>query len=157
MAQLDYTVNTDEQEQSFDAVPAGEYLAVIEESDYVPTKDGTGKILKLTYQIIDGKMKGRKLFENLNLENKNEQASQIARRSLNSIGMAVGVDIIKNSDQLHNKPMKIDVTVKDSAEYGKQNIIKKHLPVSGNPQETNVQESSPSTSAPVPPWNQDKK
>jgi hypothetical protein len=131
MAELGYTVDENDLQQTFDPVPAGEYLAVIEDSDYVETKSGTGRMLKLKLQIIDGPMKGRKLFDQLNLENVNKQAEQIARQTLNSIGVAVNVLQIKDSAQLHNIPMRVDVRIKESEEYGKQNSIKKYLPASG--------------------------
>ena len=131
MAELNYQINPDEVESSFDPVPAGEYIAIIESSDYVDNKQNTGKILKLTYQIIDGQMKGRKIFNNLNLENKSQQAAEIARKSLNSIGLATGVAVIKDSSQLHNIPMKIDVGVKEDEVYGLQNRIKKHSRIGG--------------------------
>lgn len=133
MAELNYESNHQDGEQSFDVLPAGEYSAIIEASDYVDNKQGTGRILKLTYQIIDGpgECKGRKIFENLNLENASDQAAQIAKRSLNSICAACGIAFLKDSEELHNIPMIIDVRVKDSAEYGKQNRIAKHSPMDG--------------------------
>lgn len=149
MAELNYKVNPEEQESSFDAIPAGEYLAVIESSDYIDNKAGTGKILKLVYQIIDGPFKGSKVFENLNLENASTQAEQIARKSLNSIGVAVGVPHIRDSAELHNIPLKIDVTIKDSADYGKQNRIKKHIGLKESTKPVQTQ-AEPTTSN-VPP------
>ena len=132
MAELNYAIDhEDANENQFDPIPAGEYIAIIEDSDYVENKKGTGMMLKLTYQIIDGPMKGKKLFENLNLEHPNVQAVQIARRTLNAIGIACGVSHVADSAQLHNIPMKLDVRMKDSEEYGMQNIIRKHLPASG--------------------------
>jgi hypothetical protein len=126
MSELNYTVNAEELEKDFEPVPAAEYIAVIEDSDYVDNKNNTGKNLKLTYQIIEGRMKGRKIFNNLNLENPSQQAAQIARRTLNSIGVAVGLINIKDSTQLHDTPMRIKVTVKDDPIYGKRNQITKH-------------------------------
>lgn len=139
MAQLGYTADPNQPEESFDIVPAGEYTTIIEASDYTPNKQGTGMILKLTYQIIDGEFKGRKIFENLNLQNENAQAAQIAQRALNSICLAVGVQHVQDSAQLHGIPLIIDVSVKEDPTYGKQNRIKKHLPASG-------QTSAPATS-----------
>lgn len=139
MAQLGYTADPNQPEESFEIVPAGEYTTIIEASDYTPNKQGTGMILKLTYQIIDGEFKGRKIFENLNLQNENAQATQIAQRALNSICLAVGVQHVQDSAQLHGIPLIIDVSVKEDAIYGKQNKIKKHIPVSG-------QSSAPATS-----------
>ena len=139
MAQLGYTADPNQPEESFDIVPAGEYTTIIEASDYTPNKQGTGMILKLTYQIIDGEFKGRKIFENLNLQNENAQAAQIAQRALNSICLAVGVQHVQDSGQLHGIPLILDVSVKEDPTYGKQNRIKKHIPVSG-------QTSAPATS-----------
>lgn len=131
MAEMNYDVNEKELENSFEPIPAGEYLAVIDSADYVENKKGTGMMLKLVYQIIDGPQKDKKIFENLNLEHTNKQAEEIARKSLNSIGVAVGVLKIKDSAQLLNIPMKIEVTAKKSEEYGIQNNIRKHLPING--------------------------
>ena len=147
MAQLGYTADPNQPEESFEIVPAGEYTTIIEASDYTPNKQGTGMILKLTYQIIDGEFKGRKIFENLNLQNENAQAAQIAQRALNSICLAVGVQHVQDSAQLHGIPLIIDVSVKEDPTYGKQNRIKKHIPVNG-------QTSAPSTSGFAQPQQQ---
>lgn len=158
MAELNYKVNPDEQEKDFSPVPVGLYPVVIEGSDYTENKDKTGMILKLTYQIIDGKFKGQKLFENLNLHNKSQQAEEISRRSLNSIGIAVGVTDLRDSSLLHDIPLNVDVGIKESPEYGVQNKIKKHLPFTSQPQNGNstsatmpVEEVSNETVA-KPPW-----
>lgn len=127
MAELNYTPDPNEPEQSFDPVPVDDYIAVIESSEYKDNKQGTGRILVLEYQIIEGHYKGRKIFENLNLENANEQTAIIARKSLNSICIATGITHLKDSSQLHNIPMKITVGIKKDEQYGDKNTIKKHL------------------------------
>jgi len=143
MAELGFQSDpNDAQEQSFDPVPAGSYPVVIEDSDYVDNKKGNGKMVKLVYQIIDGPFKGKKLFENLNLENPNDQAVQIARRTLNAICVAVGVPHVQDTAQLHNIPFMVEVKMKDSPEYGMQNVIKKHLAIDG---------SAPAAPAPAAP------
>ena len=146
MSELNYTSNPEELETSFEPVPAGEYPVIIEDSDYIDNKNGTGKILKLTYNVIDGPLKGRKLFENLNLENASSTAEQIARKALNSICVAVGVAHIQDSIQLHGIPFKIDVRVKDDPTYGIQNQIRKHIALSGGAAAPSTQASAPSPS-----------
>jgi len=130
MASLTYQ-KTEEEETSFDVLPAGQYIAVISDSDYKPNKKATGMLLSLTYTVIDGEQKGRKVFEHLSVEHENEKAAEIARRSLNAIMLAVGLSSIKDSNQLHDRPLKIDVQVKDDATYGKQNKIVKHTGMEG--------------------------
>lgn len=146
MAELNHEVDENKLENSFEPIPAGVYLAVIDSADYVENKKGTGMILKLVYQIIDGPQKDKKIFENLNREfyaeyknslsseerKRKEDAEGIAYRAINSIGVAVGLGTkIKDTAQLLNIPMKIEVTVKKSEEYGIQNNIRGHLPVNG--------------------------
>jgi hypothetical protein len=156
MAQLNYNVNQEELEQSFDLLPVGEYTAIIEDSDLRSNKNNTGKNLFLTYQVIEGQLKGRKIFENLCIENTSMLAMQIAKRTLNSIGVAVGMTQIKDSNELHNKPFKIEVGIKGSEEdqYGRQNFIKKHLPLDGSKTISPQQNSAEPASDGKPPWAQ---
>jgi hypothetical protein len=155
MAELNYQPDfNDAKEQSFEPLPAGDYIAVIENSDYLPNSQGTGNMLKLTYQIIDGPMKGKKLFENLNLENKNQQAEQISRRALNAICLACGVQgELKDSAQVHNIPLKIVVGVRPDNRAGMegqiQNNIKKHLPLKEDQQPAVQETDEPAAKAPA--------
>jgi len=130
MAGLTYQAGA-EQESSFEVLPAGEYIAVISGSDYKPNKKSTGMLLSLEYTVIDGEQKGAKVFERLSVEHENAQTAQIAQRALNSIMLAVGLKEIKDSTQLHDRPLRLDVAAKDDAQYGKQNKIKKHMPMDG--------------------------
>lgn len=140
MAELNYHADHDDGERSVEAVPAGEYICVVEDSDYVDNKKGTGRMLKLTYQIIDGPFKGQKIFENLSLEHENQQTVTIARKALNSLCAAVDIVELKDSSQLHNIPLRLDIGIKENEEYGKQNKIKKHLPYS---EKEDVKKDSP--------------
>jgi len=143
MAQLGYVVDPTLKEQSFEPIPAGEYPAIITESDLKPTKDGTGTILALKYEIVDGEYKGRGIYENLNIKNKNTQAQQIAINALNEIGKVLGMKEIKDSVLLHGRPLVIKVKVKDDPTYGPKNEIKAHLPYEGKKGVSTVPSSSP--------------
>lgn len=93
-----------------EVVPAGDYLAIIKESEKKDTKAGDGAMIKLTLEIIEkGQYEHRKVFDNLNLWNKSEQAKQIAQSTLSAICHAVGVKQPKDTSQLHNKPLCIVV------------------------------------------------
>ena len=93
----------------FEPIPAGKYVALITESELKPTKAGTGHYLQLTFQVQDGEYKGRILWSRLNLDNPNATAVQIARSELSAICRAVGVLEPKDSVELHNLPLVIDV------------------------------------------------
>jgi len=72
-------------------IPAGNYCAVIVESEMKPTKSGTGSYLELKFQIIEGQYTNRLLWTRLNLDNPNDTAVHMARRELSAICRAVGV------------------------------------------------------------------
>jgi hypothetical protein len=103
---------------SFDPLPAGKYLAVITESEMRPTKKGAGQFLNLTFEVIEGEYKGRKVWARLNLKNPNPQAEQIARGQLSAICRAVGVMAPKDSLELHNLPLVVTVKVKKRDDTG---------------------------------------
>ncbi|MBL0926224.1 MAG: DUF669 domain-containing protein [Phycisphaerales bacterium] len=110
---------------ALDPLPAGKYVAVISESELKPTKTGGGKYLQLTFQIIDGEFKGRLVWARLNLENKSEMTVKIARGELSAICRAIGVMQPKDSVELHNVPLEINVGLKKRDDNGEfTNVIK---------------------------------
>ena len=114
--------------QGFDAIPAGDYRACIVASEVKPTKANDGRFLKLTIQILDGQFQNRKLFENLNLWNKSEEAVKIAQGTLSAIARAVNVLQVRDSSSLHNKPFTISVRVKADANGNKENCVGSYKP-----------------------------
>lgn len=113
MANLNgFDANTVEPTTEFDPVPAGKYLAIVAASEMKPTKNGKGSYLELQFQIIEGEYANRNVWARLNLDNPNPQAVQIARAQLSAVCRAVGVMTPKDSCELHNLPLVIDVKCK---------------------------------------------
>jgi hypothetical protein len=137
----------------FDPIPAGEYEVAIVASEMKPTKDGSGKYLNLELQVLSGQFQNRKLFDRLNLENKNAQAVQIAKGTLSGICRAVGVLTPKDSSELHLKPMVASVKVRKSDEHGDQNEIKGYKPRHAGQTGSRIQADAPSTNETTAPWN----
>lgn len=100
----------------FDDIPAGEYEAMIIHSEKLknsPTsKDPDGTHVSLHIQITKGEFKGRLLFENMNFENKNQTAVEIALATLASLSRATGVPKPTDSPDLHDRPMLVKVKYK---------------------------------------------
>jgi hypothetical protein len=113
-----FDTNTVDPASSFDPIPAGKYIAAITESEMKPTKTGNGHYLELTFDILDGQYKGRKVWARLNLDNPNAQAVQIARGELSAICRAIGVMQPQDSVELHNLPLSIKVTCKKREDTG---------------------------------------
>jgi len=124
MATLNFDANTVEPNVGFDPIPEGDYEAVITESEMKENKNKNGHFLKLTFEIIAGDHKGRKLFNNLNLDNPNSDAVRIARGELSAVCRAVGVMQPKDSVELHNLPMVIKVKLSKDANGDIRNEIK---------------------------------
>lgn len=122
----------------FGVIPPGEYLVQIIESEEKPTKDGGGSYLWLEHEILDGEFKGRKLWNNLNLNNANEKTVEIARRQLSAIAHAVDVLQPRQSADLHFKPLVAVVKVrpagpdKQGIQRDAQNSISTYKPLDGS-------------------------
>ena len=140
-----FNANEVEPNAEFDPVPADKYLAVIIASEMKPTKSGTGSYLELTFQIIEGQYQNRNLWARLNLNNPNATAVAIARGDLSAICRAIGVLTPKDSAELHDLPLVIDVRCKKRDDTGEiTNEIKGY----SSRQTTPVQQATPD----VAPW-----
>ena len=134
ISSLDFDAEKIQPQASFEPVPTGEYTVMITESDLKPTKSGDGQYLQLVYEILDGDYKGRKIWDRLNLINKNSTATEIAQRSLSAICHSVGVLHPKDSAELHNKPFVVKLGIRPaSGEYGESNIVKGYSSLSSSP------------------------
>lgn len=133
----------------FDPLPSGKYVAVITESEMTLTKSGGGHYLKLTFEVVDGEYKGRKLWGRLNLDNPNAKAVAIARAELSAICRAVGVMQPKDSVELHNIPLVLSVKAKKRKDEDElENVIAKYErkeAAAGQPQQ-----AAPAST--TPPW-----
>lgn len=120
-----------EPQSTFDPIPAGEYIAMIVDSEMKPTKNGLGEYLQLVFEVCDGEHSGRKIFARLNLNNQNQTAVEIAQRELSAICHAVGVLTPNDSSDLHDKPMSIKVKIRQSPGYDPQNEISGYSALKG--------------------------
>ena len=106
-----FDANTIEPAQQFEPLPNGDYRVAITETESRPTKAGTGAYLLLKLQVLEGQHQGRILFDRLNLDNPNQTAVDIAKRTLAAICTSVGVMTPKDSSELLDKPMMVKVVV----------------------------------------------
>ena len=131
MAQLPNVFKASEHEKmssNFEPLPAGWYLAEIVKSEILETKAKNGnKYIKLRFKIIDGKFENRLVFNNLNIINSNSIAEEIAKKELATISEICEEDEIDDTDQLHNIPMGIRLTIREAtASYPASNEIKEY-------------------------------
>jgi hypothetical protein len=129
MAEFPETFNAEEipeDDRNFDPVPAGNYQMQVIESSIEDTKSGTGQMLVLVEEIIDGQYQGRRIYDRLNIQNENPDAQRIAQRALADLCLQIGISQIDNSEDLHFKPFigKVTITTDKSGQYGPQNRVR---------------------------------
>lgn len=132
MAQLNFNAANVEPATPMDVLPAGKYLCMAIASELKPTKQGGGEYLQITFEVLDGQFKGRKIFERMNIRNSNKTAEDIAQRALSALCHAVGVIELADSDQLHNKPVVLDVGIDPAkGDYSATNRVKGYTAAGG--------------------------
>lgn len=121
MAELN--INTDElpENEEYQELPDGDYPCIVIESEIKETQAGDGSFLKLTLQVFDGDYKGRLIWENLNLYNKNDTTVKIAEQTLKSICKAVSFSgQLKDSVELHDTPLVVTLYRNKKGNQGKK-------------------------------------
>lgn len=138
----------------------GWHKAHITDSEMKQTKAGTGQYLQMVAEVLDGKFKGRKLWIRLNLVNPNQTAVDIAYRDLSAICHAAGVLNVSDSQQLHHRPIMVNVAFKPAAGTNPAgNEVTGYKPVGGAPQAAAPAPAAQAAEAPpaapaaaAPPW-----
>ena len=175
-----FNANNVPEQIDFAALPVAQYVLIAVGSEMKPTNQGNGEYLNITFEVIDGPYKGRKVWSRLNLINANETAVQIAQRELGALCRAVGVITPDDSSELHNKPFLATVEIELDEKKRERNTITKYealngavAPVAGVPAAAPIQhqaspfgQSAPAAQASpfgaqttaaagsIPPWKQ---
>jgi len=155
VAILNFNAQTVAPSAAFEPLPAGWYNVKITDSELKPTRAGDGNYIALTMEVLDGNYAGRKVFTNLNVDNKNEIAVKIAYEQLSALCYVTGNIQLQDTQQLHGIPFQTKLTVKEaSGGYDASNDVKgfrdqhgrepKELAGGGAP-------SAPSAGAPAAP------
>lgn len=112
-------------------LPAGEYEVMIVKSDTKATKAGNGSYLELEMHVISGDHTGRRHWERLNLDNPSLQTVKIAEEQLARLCVALGLDEVNDSEELHDKPFvaEFGIDKKDAT----RNVIWGYRAISGPP------------------------
>lgn len=131
MARISHNIDENEEVTTdFDPLPDGVYMAHVIESDMVPTKNGTGEMLKLTHEILQEPYVGRRIWTNLNIVNASAEAQKIGRGQLSSLCKACGkIGTVEDSLEVHEIPHLIKLkTEEGKGEYKAKNKIVGYYP-----------------------------
>lgn len=112
----------------------GVYLVAITKSDIQPTKNRDGHYLALTLTVQDGLSKGLSVVDRLNINNTNQQAVDIAYRTLSAICHVTGRINMQDTNELHGIPFVIEVEKKPRQDDPTKftNDIKAYKDAAGN-------------------------
>jgi Protein of unknown function (DUF669) len=106
--------------------------------------------LNIQFQVLEGPHKGQNLWTKLNLVHENAKTVQFAQAELSAICRALGIERIKDSQELHNLPLILEVKVENRQDKPGElaNRIKGYKPKNGN---TSHQAPAPGNGS-TPPW-----
>lgn len=151
MASFSFNASSITPKTSYDPIPAGWYLAQVTDSGVNPSKSGKGMRMSLTFDILEGQFKGRKIFAGLNVQHENPEVERISQEQLGTLMHAIGVIDLQDTAQLHMKPVMIKVKVREAKDgydasndvsgYKKSDIV---APTGGG--------APAAANAALPPW-----
>lgn len=171
MANLGFNFDANEVEPDTggrsEPVPEGRYVLQVVDSDVVENAKRTGSVLKLTIEVFDGALKGRKMFESLNIQHESVQAQEIGQKQLSALCHAAGVAAITDSAELHYQPFEADVGIEPESPkpgggtYAAKNRIKKYhfgeaAAPAGKAAPRATQAAAPAASTGSKPWQRTK-
>jgi len=110
-------------------IPAGRCSAVITASETKKTRAGDGSYLQVAFQVSDGDHAGRTVWSRLSLDSPSASVVRIARAELAAICRAVGVSILRDTRELHERRLQIEVGVRKREHTGESiNVITAYFP-----------------------------
>ena len=124
MGDINFNANDYDPDAGFDPIPAGTEVKAwivpvgpedpngehVQWKDVKPPKKG--QYLQLTWTIVEGPHKGRKVWDRLNLKNPSKEAKDIAHKTLSGICAALGTKNLTDTQQLRGKPVVLKLKVR---------------------------------------------
>jgi Protein of unknown function (DUF669) len=87
---LDEAFDTDTEEGSkWDLLPAGPYVAEIDDAFITPTKNGSGQMVSFKWKIVEGDYENRIVFDQVLIRHDSPEAERIGRQKFKDICDAV--------------------------------------------------------------------
>ena len=115
-------------DNEFTVMPKGEYRLRATEAEAKDTKKGDGQYLAVTFEVHSGEFKGRKIWQNFNINNPSDKAQAIGREQVAGWARAAGKPNARDSDDLIDRPFNCVLDIeKGTGGYSDKNFIKSFL------------------------------
>jgi hypothetical protein len=98
----------------------GTYPMWIVDSEVRPNKSNTGMIIDIKLEVTDGEGKGRQVRDFINFMHEKEQVQEIGQRQFSALCHAAGLSNVKDTTELHHKPLVVKVDVEESSYVSKE-------------------------------------
>ena len=147
MGSLGYDTSEYKASAGFEALPTDDYNLVITDTEKVENKKLNGHQLKVTVEVLDGPMKGRKVFPSFNIWHHDEKPRQIGREQFNSVVAAIGITAPRNHEDIRGGRLTARVTKTEDPKYGEGNDIKSYKPYVASAAPSNAAPSAPAPAA----------
>lgn len=115
MAKIGFNLADAPADSTNEPLPAGKYDVVVDDAELVPTKAGTGQMVRMAMTVTGPTHRGRKIWDRLNIDNPNPKAVEIAQRRLAQIAKALGKAGIDDTDELVGVKLKVTVKVREAS------------------------------------------
>jgi len=104
MAHFGQTFYTNQlpKETTREALPAGQYISVLDKAEIKSTKAGDGQYINCQFKVVDGQHKGGVFFDIINIANPNQQAVEIGLARLNTILTIGGLNQCGSTEELEH-------------------------------------------------------
>ena len=119
---------TEEGTPELTIIPKGHYVARVTDAIVKPYKSGKGQAVFLTWELMDEKYEGRKVWEQYTLSHENETAMRLGRQRFKDVCDACGLSqSFKDLTLLYDKPCTIWVRVEEdpNGQYPDKNRVGK--------------------------------
>jgi hypothetical protein len=104
-------------------LPAGLYTVHTVNSDLRPLRTGKGTGLDCTFEVLAGEFAGERISASLNIEHTNLLTQELGRRRLARLCKAAGVNRLRDTSELHHRPLRVRVTLRYDEFEGDRNQI----------------------------------
>jgi len=111
-------------------IPDGDYVVTCMSADLAENSAGTGRILKLRWQVTSQNSAGATLTDRLNVEHTNQTAERIGLETVNSIIQCSGMDDPESEQDFVGVEIGIRSVREESEEYGDKSVVSYYKEIS---------------------------
>lgn len=119
------TQGLEQTSQSFEAFPKGEYNLIVCDISDGPFDNGQGHKVDVTWEVVDGEYKGRKMFDLIALSHSNPEWAKGTQGRLDAMCAVAGLTVLDSFSQLLNTVVRAKVYIEKSKDeaYSDKNKI----------------------------------